>query len=1040
MTLNFQNVLFPFGQGIDTKDHPLYVPIGKLTELENAVFTQTGSLSKRNGYSRFSNQILSSVNLLETAIGSAVYNDTDLLLLDGYNIYSWFSGYDKWVNRGACTIVNSSFRYIDSAFKKQTSADLAVAQGLEIVAWTDTYTNEVKYSIVDLKTQAKLATDLPINTQNTVSQSPRCFVFGVFLCVAFATDDGRVQVAVISPSNPTIPAVFTVASNCGDAIYELLVFTDTEREDPNVLIVSYKKDDGDSIITALYDSNFNQLKSYTTSGLGDIKNLTVYHFSGYYGIAYSQLNVTGVTGYLKTFSLGNITELVNFSNASSIYQIDSISFDYFRNIAVIQDESETVHFYYDTPNETSAPYINHNTLSSNFTVGESETFKYYANLYTKPFIYQNKIYLAVISQPLNNTNGLDAVNLTNLQPTYFLVDQDGNTKSKLHSGVSATRKSTLLANIAPIPESLNVQYHLINDQEDELQNNQLDDLIVSSFESSRQITTNYVRFAAGILTPVPDNEHVTEATFTFSSSFTSAELNGSLYLTGGIVQEYDGARVVEQGFNIFPENCRGNVTSDGYVAAGIYSYQFTYEWIDTQGKIEISAPSPPVQIEVLTPSALAWDIPNLTFSNKQNVRIGVYRTQAASSGDPLFYKVGTTDILIDSYITTFIDNVPDEGIRSNEILYCTSDSSGSQVQLENISAPTATLITTYKNRVFLAGTENPNQVWYSKTVQPGEAVNFNEVLTFNLDPKGGPITALGSLNNSLVIFKRNAIYIIAGQGANNTGAENDFTDPQLVSSDCGCINPQSLVLTSQGLFFQSTKGIYLLGVAGSPSYVGAPVETFNSLRITAAAQIPDTSQIRFTYSEGTTLVYDYEYDQWSTFTNQKAVSGGVWNNLFYFVAPNGRVYQETIGEYLDHTTPIQMSLTTGWLSFAGIQGYQKVNSFLISGDYYGPHILTMDLAFDGNPNYSQTKQIDTASFINPNVYGEQNVYGSNSPYGGSFYREQMRVFVNQQRSQRLRLKIQELNTEGNRGLDLLALTFKVGSKQGLGKVAAKAQF
>ena len=125
-----------------------------------------------------------------------------------------FRDKDKWVDRGDCTIVNSSFRFVDSAFKQQISTDLAVTDNVEIFAWTDLETNEIKYTIIDLTTQAKLVTDLPINTQNTNSKSPRCFIFGNFMCIAFSTDDGRVQVAQISPSNPTIPNVFTSSVKC----------------------------------------------------------------------------------------------------------------------------------------------------------------------------------------------------------------------------------------------------------------------------------------------------------------------------------------------------------------------------------------------------------------------------------------------------------------------------------------------------------------------------------------------------------------------------------------------------------------------------------------------------------------------------------------------------------------------------------------------------------------------------------------------------------------------------------------------------------
>lgn len=49
-----------------------------------------------------------------------------------------------------------------------------------------------------------------------------------------------------------------------------------------------------------------------------------------------------------------------------------------------------------------------------------------------------------------------------------------------------------------------------------------------------------------------------------------------------------------------------------------------------------------------------------------------------------------------------------------------------------------------------------------------------------------------------------------GNGPDATGANSDYGDPTLITSDVGCINDNSVVIMPQGLMFQSAKGIYLL--------------------------------------------------------------------------------------------------------------------------------------------------------------------------------------------------------------------------------------
>ena len=106
------------------------------------------------------------------------------------------------------------------------------------------------------------------------------------------------------------------------------------------------------------------------------------------------------------------------------------------------------------------------------------------------------------------------------------------------------------------------------------------------------------------------------------------------------------------------------------------------------------------------------------------------------------------------------------------------------------------------------------------------------------------------MDEKLVIFEDDRIFYLTGSGPNATGQQNNFSDPQLVTSDVGCSNTRSIVQTPKGLMFMSNKGIYLLDRGLSTHYIGAPVEAYNSLTITSAILIQDENQVRFTASDG----------------------------------------------------------------------------------------------------------------------------------------------------------------------------------------------
>ncbi len=154
--------------------------------------------------------------------------------------------------------------------------------------------------------------------------------------------------------------------------------------------------------------------------------------------------------------------------------------------------------------------------------------------------------------------------------------------------------------------------------------------------------------------------------------------------------------------------------------------------------------------------------------------------------------------------------------------------------VENIGAPPTSVMTLFKSRLFLVDAEDKNLLWYSKQVIESTPVEMSDLFTLFVAPtigaqgNTGPITALSSMDDKLIIFKKNAIYYLVGVGPDNTGASNDFSDPVFVTSTVGCDEQNSIVFTPNGLQFQSDKGIWLLGRDLSTTYIGSPVEESNA--------------------------------------------------------------------------------------------------------------------------------------------------------------------------------------------------------------------
>lgn len=473
----------------------------------------------------------------------------------------------------------------------------------------------------------------------------------------------------------------------------------------------------------------------------------------------------------------------------------------------------------------------------------------------------------------------------------------------------------------------------------------------------------------------------------------------------------------------------------GALDAGQYSYRAIYEWIDGRGQIHRSAPSTTNAITVGANTAVDIYVPTLRLTLKTDPRaeckIVLYRGTVGLT--TVLYRLMEVDNdpTADTVVFSDVGAMTDAELAIQEILYTTGG------VIENIAAPSSKVTVKHKNRMWLGGLENDSELAYSKEYVNGEGIGFSDFFRIQCDPRGGAITALASMDDKLIIFKRDQVFSLVGDGPLDTGAQNDYSRPQGIAGDIGCVEPDSIASVPDGLLFKSDKGIYKLTRSLGFEFVGAPVEDFNSLTITSATVLEDNNEVRFTTSDGSALIYNYHFDQWSTFSNYEAVSACNALGSYVHLKASGQVRTETPDLYLDAGGRIQMAIETSWLAFAGLQGYQRVRRLDFLGDYLSDHYTRVKIAYDYADVYTETVYFNVDEDLDISYYGDDATYGSSTVYGGggtAVY--QFSIKPRMQKSQAMKLRFEDIDTKtagGGGSFNLVGLTFEVGQKAGTDK-------
>jgi hypothetical protein len=373
-----------------------------------------------------------------------------------------------------------------------------------------------------------------------------------------------------------------------------------------------------------------------------------------------------------------------------------------------------------------------------------------------------------------------------------------------------------------------------------------------------------------------------------------------------------------------------------------------------------------------------------TYGRQAEVSIVVYRTEGNDSS--VYYRVSSPDpsatgdngYIANSFSANyvdFIDDMADADIVDNE------RDMFSLAELLAAPVPGCELVYATADRLYLAGGGVPKgSVLPSKQHEPGEMVECASEL--EVRPCTDSITALGSINETIVAFTRREAFLIGGAGFDNAGGGAPFGTGR-VTSDVGCTDPGSVVMIPGGLLFKSSKGIYGMSQSFDVSYHGAPVEAFNANTVKAACVVPDTNQVIFLCDTGRTLMFDYHYGQWGAFTQHLGVDAVVVGDDYAYLRTDGVVYVRAPGTYTDAGAPVILKIRTGRFRADALQSQLLMKRFGILGEYKSPHSLKVRLYYDRNEYASSERTIDVNGVIDAGTWGSSATWGSDDFWGGS---------------------------------------------------------
>jgi len=938
--LQFQLQQAPLRFGLAEGVDPHQTPFGTLMTAENACWTRTGCLGKRQGTDTLTTNIVGGGAI--SAAKRLVTRGSELAVIDGTSIYSYTAA--GWVNRGRVPELGIEWTVAtDTVTGIATCDSVPLPDGQLLETWVTgdpsaTVIGSLYYQIRELTTGAVVTGPTLVST--TAAPLIRIVVSGSTWVLLWSDGTGDLK---------TTTSTVTATLKTG-ATASRLVALDACVIGNEFVVAFTLAAGGIRLVRASFAATPVEQTTATVTGVTSALVLSV----GITGAASETL-------YISWFDQTN--QLIGFAaaNPSTLAQTVAPS-------SVIAETGLTSGCVTLARTSSTTCLLVFGMWSDSREAGTTRTVSI-TNAGVKT-VGQNTIFMRPLSRPFEMGGRW-----------YCVLATDGESVSGLPYVV--TTSDTFLADVTPGGVAT----------EPFRQVGKIDTLIGGSWSrgwvtTASAVSSDWTTISLGYQSMISsDVRGVQQAVRTLrvtrgselpADMWRNVELGGEAAIAAGVPASYDGTEAIGYGFPHGPYVDWANLdffASGGSMASGDYLYSVVAERRSGANVLHRSPVGLSVSAENVTGPDGRVEVPivsvRLGHATRMPAHFPIYRSVVDGSIAQRIAVVPSYMTVVDEGLSdvtsVVIDTNNDNGIGDGTLILSARPAlytSGGE--LEDCQPPSSLTLALHQSRLWSLSGDHTT-LWFSKDASsnPGVAPGFHPTTILTFDK---PVVALAPLDDKLIVYSESSFWMVLGQGPTPNG-QNASYEIASVQTDVGCINPRSLVSMPDGHMFQSARGIYLLTRDMGLAWIGRPVKDKLAAypRITSAVLVATRNEIRFTTSntggtESIVLVYNYVEKQWTT--SRYAVGGvagapiadacmfgGVWT----FVTTSGVVVRESTTTFLDGSTWVPLTIETAWNNAAGPLAFQSVRRFAVEGVSNSNHDLTILVGFDNDPSYAQTR-------------------------------------------------------------------------------------
>ena len=957
-----QNVDVPFATGLQQKVDPRLQPMGSATTLTNGVIDKLGTIRKRPGTTAMTGNAVSSAgNGLATYTGKQrLFRGPTggLAMVSAHRLWAYAPSKPAWSDIDDVRPVQVKRYALATPSDSVTSYDVATDGTYAFIVYCEydsipaTPLNTVRLVVFDLAQNAVVYGPISVDTTNAGDE---CRVI-VCNSKAIIVYQSSAAVATIRAKAFTISSWALSASTAviADAGFRGLFDIHTVSGIADTWTIGYITNSGANagnvcvkLVSSALATTATQTYAATTGGGGFTQGRGI----AVHGTSGEQIWVAnsyddGAATYVRGRGVNAAT--LATTTADALAWTDGAVTQYYK--LGIERESATQCVITGSPlNGASLQGYWSTRFSTAGASGLYTTMLGYG-IASKPFTLDGRICANVVETYSSSATA---------QATYLTVD--------VLDGYAATlaeyRPPRPIATIAPRIVTANQSQLYITSAAAQVSTTRY--LVVGSIERTASGGTGIDLI--DIQAPYNANQ--------------SAQIGDAVYIASGTPQCADGSSAVEMGFLHDPRTGSVAASAGAGIAAGTYFYAYVYEYRDDKGQRSQSAPmylgsatTAAGNLQVTATLGCLHATQRQNTSRARIVAVALYRTTIGAGVSGVYYRVWTGAVStlakssVQSATVAYIDAASDASIIVNERLDTSRLTPACPSSLSGLVAHNGRLVGIGDDGVSL---------WVSTQFDGGTTCPYFADALVQYMPDGGRVTALASMDGQLVVFRADAIYLIAGDGPDGSGQQGGFSTPRKIATDIGCTSDwRSVVLTPLGVAFQSRDQLCLLTRSLEVQYLSGAVEDTLATYpvITSAVFHSSRDEVRFTVrateaaTTGYVLNWNYVTNAWSVFDYYDSVGAAahaawehstVVDGVWYGATRTGICQSENTnltatGAYKDDANWVTLSVATAWIRPAGAQGYARFRECGVVWEQGAPCNLVVKVGYDDSDSYSET--------------------------------------------------------------------------------------